>query len=63
MEILDLEKPRFSVFAKMAAQTTSGSGFLFGFVFSTVDLVDLAQNLKKFQGTLFREIWAQNLKF
>ena len=32
----------------MAAKTTSGSGFLLRFVFSTVDLVDLAQNLKNF---------------
>jgi len=31
----------------MAAKTTSGSGFLFRFVFYTVNLVDLAQNLKK----------------
>ena len=31
----------------MGAKTTSGSGFLLRFVFSTLDLVDLAQNLKK----------------
>ena len=32
----------------MAAKTTSGSGFLFRLVFSTLDLVSLAQNLKNF---------------
>jgi len=54
---LDLEKPRFSIFAKMAAKTTPGSGFLFRFVFSTLDLVENANNLEKcspiFLQTLF----------
>ena len=47
----------------MAAKTTSGSGFLFRFVFSTFDLVDLAQNLKKnSKGHFFLEIWGQKFK-
>jgi len=46
----------------MAAKTTSGSGFLFRFAFSTVNLVDLARNLKNFLGTLFGEIWAQSFE-
>ena len=41
----------------MAAKTTSGSGFLFRFVFSTLDLVDLAQNLKK----ILRDTFLRNL--
>jgi len=32
----------------MAAKSISGSGFLFKFVFSTLHLVDLVQNLKNF---------------
>ena len=46
-EILALEKPRKLVFAKMAAKTTSGSGFHFIFVICVVDLVDNATNLEK----------------
>jgi len=56
MEILALEKPRKSVFAKMAPKTTSGSGFHLIFGFSVVDLVDNAKNLEKSPLTLFREI-------
>jgi len=29
-------------------------------VFSTLDLVDLAKNRKKFSGALFRDIWGQS---
>ena len=48
----------------MAAKTTSGSGFLFRFVFSIVDLVDLAQNLKISEGHFFEkfELKVQNFK-
>ena len=52
----------FPFFAKMAAKTTSGSGFLFRFVFSTLDLVDLAQNLKKNLRDTFSKILGQKLK-
>ena len=45
-KILDLEKRRFSVFIKLAAKTTSGSGFLVIFVFSTLELVENANKLK-----------------
>ena len=38
-KILALEKLEFWFFAKMAAKTTSGSGFHFIFRFSMVDLV------------------------
>ena len=48
----------------MAAKSTSGSGFLFKFVFSTLDLVDLAQNLKNFKGALFlRNLGSKVQKF
>jgi len=48
----------------MAAKTTSGSGFLFRFVFSTLDLVDLAQNLKKIlRDTFLRNLGSKVQKF
>jgi len=48
----------------MAAKTNSGSGFLFRFVFCTVNLVDLAQNLKKFlRDTFLRNLGSKVQKF
>ena len=55
-EILALEKPRKSVFAKMAPKTTSGAGFHLIFGFSVVDLVNNATNLEIASLTLYREI-------
>jgi len=37
----------------MAAKTTSGSGFQPYFLFSALDLVDVAKNRKNFSGALF----------
>jgi len=56
MEILALEKPRKSVFAKMAPKTTSGAGFHLIFGFSVVDLVDNATHLEIVCRARFREI-------
>jgi len=48
----------------MGAKTTSGSGFLLRFVFSTLDLVDLAQNLKKIlRDTFLRNLGSKVQKF
>ena len=55
-------KTQKSVFAKMAAKTTSGSGFHFIFRFSVVDLVYNATNLEIASLTLFREISPQSWK-
>jgi len=41
----------------MATKTTSGSGFLSIFAFSTLDLVDIAPKLKIFKGHFFGEIF------
>ena len=45
-KILALEKLEFWFFAKMAAKTTSGSGFDFIFRFSMVDLVEIDTKLE-----------------
>jgi len=47
----------------MAAKTTSGSGFLFRFAFSTFDLIDLAQNLKISKGHFFDKFGVKTSKF
>jgi len=52
----------FRFFAKMAAKTTPGSGFLFRFVFSTLDLVGLAQNLKKILRDFFEKFGVKSSK-
>ena len=53
------KNPEIRFSHKMAAKTTSGSGFR-PLVFSTLDLVDLAKNRKIFSGALFRDIWGQS---
>jgi len=45
----------------MAAKTTSGSGFDFGFVFYAPDLVENKSNLENFAGALF-EIFGSKLR-
>jgi len=45
-------KPRFLIF-RQDAKTTLGSGFLFIFVFATLDLVENANNLQKIVPTCF----------
>ena len=56
-----LENPKNPFFAKMAAKTTSGSDFDFGFVFYAPDLVGYESNLEKFAGALF-EIFGVKLE-
>jgi len=48
----------------MAAKTTSGSGFQPYFLFSALDLVDVAKNRKNFSGALFEifEVKVEKIK-
>jgi len=47
----------------MAAKTTSGSGFDFGFVFYAPDLVENESNLENFAGALFEIFGVKVEKF
>ena len=47
----------------MAAKTTSGSGFDFGFVFYVPDLVENESNLENFAGALFKIFGVKVEKF
>jgi len=47
----------------MAAKTTSGSGFDFGFVFYALDLVGNDSDLENFRGALFEIFGVKVEKF
>jgi len=46
----------------MATKTTSGSGFLSIFAFSTLDLVDIAPKLKIFKGHFLEKFFGSNFQ-